>query len=88
MEEYARYGKPAMKNIRKILLNYKKEHGLTNQQMAELCNISIPEYDKIINANKHSKCGCSIDVFIRLYGGIKFDIIDFFNSVICENSKA
>lgn len=66
MEEYTRYGNPAMKNIRKFLLKYKKEHHLTNQQMAVRCDISLSEYDKIMNIKAHSKYGCSADTIIRI----------------------
>lgn len=66
MEEYTRYGKSIMKNIRKILLEYKKEHKLTNQQMAVLCDISLSEYDKIMNVRRHSDYGCVVDTVYRI----------------------
>lgn len=66
MEEYARYGKPIMKNIRKILLDYKEKHCLTNQQMAVRCDLSLSEYDKIMNVKTHSDHGCSADTIYKI----------------------
>lgn len=71
MEEYTRYGKPIMKDIRKILINYKKEHNLTNQQMAVRCDLSLSEYDKIMNVKTHSDYGCSIDTFYKICSNLK-----------------
>lgn len=71
MEEYTRYGKPIMENIRKILLEYKKEHKLTNQEMAVRCDISLSEYDKIVNAKTHSNYGCSADTIYRICLNLK-----------------
>ncbi len=71
MEEYTKYGKPIMKNIRKNLIDYKKEHNLTNQQMAVRCDLSLSEYDKIMNVKTHSKYGCSIDTFYKICFNLK-----------------
>lgn len=62
-----------MKNIRKILLYYKEKHYLTNQQMAVRCDISLSEYDKIMNVRRHSNCGCSIDTFYRICVNLNVD---------------
>lgn len=73
MEEYTRYGKAIMKNIRKILLEYKRTHCLTNQQMAARCDISLSEYDKIINVKTHSNYGCSADTIYRICLNLSID---------------
>lgn len=73
MDEYTRYGKPIMKNIRKILLIYKKDHQLTNQQMSVRCDMSLSEYDKIMNIKAHSDYGCSVDTFCRICINLKID---------------
>lgn len=78
MEEYTRYGKPIMKNIRKILLDYKKEHHLTNQEMAVRCDLSLSEYDKIMNVKTHSNYGCSADTICRIKKNLKIDANIFF----------
>lgn len=66
MDEYTRYGKSIMKNIRKILMEYKKEHKLTNLEMSVRCDISLSEYDKIMNTKTHSKYGCCADTVYRI----------------------
>lgn len=73
MEEYTRYGKPVMKNIRKTLIKYKKENGLTNQQMAVRCDLSLSEYDKIMNVKTHSDYGCSIDTYYKICTNLRLD---------------
>lgn len=79
MEEYARYGKIVMKNIRKILLDYKKEHHLTNQEMAVRCDLSLSEYDKIMNVKTHSNLGCSSDTLCKIYINLGVDANSFFD---------
>lgn len=81
MEECARYGKPIMRNIKKFLLEYKKEHHLTNQQMAVRCDLSLPEYDKIMNVKTHSKYGCSVDTFYRICRNLNIDANIFFDTI-------
>lgn len=66
MEEYTTYGKKIMENIRKNMLEYKKMHKLTNEQMAVLCDLSLSEYDKIMNIRSHSGRGCSVDTFYKI----------------------
>lgn len=73
MEEYTTYGKPIMRNIRKILLEYKKINKLTNEQMSIRCDISLSEYDKIINTKSHSKYGCSVDTLYKICANLPLD---------------
>lgn len=68
------YGKQIMKNLREALLEYKKTYHLTNKEMAQKCNISTSEYDKIMNVKKHSEYGCSIDIFYRICKNIGIDM--------------
>lgn len=79
MEEYTTYGKSIMKNIRELLLEYKKEHSLTNAEMSVRCDISLSEYDKIMNTKMHSNHGCSADTICKIHKntGIRYD--DIFN---------
>lgn len=78
MREYTTYGKPIMKNIRNFLLEYKGKYCLTNAQMAQKCDLSIPEYDKIMNPKSHSKHGCSVDTFCKICKNLSADANDFF----------
>lgn len=78
MEEYTRYGKIIMKNVRNILLDYKKKNHLTNAEMAQKCDMSISEYDKIMNAKKHSTHGCSADTLCKIHKNLKIDANMFF----------
>lgn len=73
MEEYTKYGKFIMKNIRKILKDYKKSHKMTNIQMAMKCEISISEYDKIMNVKSHSTSGCSVDTLCKICKNLRID---------------
>ena len=66
MEEYTTYGKEIMKNIRDFLLEYKGEYNLTNAEMAQKCNLSVPEFDRILNPKNHSLHGCSVDTFKKI----------------------
>lgn len=67
MYEYTTYGAGLMENIRKILLDYKKEHRLTNAELAQKCDMSISEYDKIVYSNSFGKYGCSIDTAYKIH---------------------
>lgn len=78
MENYTTYGKPIMKNIRKILLDYKNSHNLTNQEMAVRCDLSLSEYDKIMNVKTHSKYGCSADTLCKICINLGIDANLFF----------
>lgn len=79
MEQYTTYGKPIMKNIREILLDYKKSHNLTNLQMAVKCDLSLSEYDKIMNVKSHSNHGCSVDTVCKICLNLGIDANLFFN---------
>lgn len=84
MEEYARYGKNGSKIIREILLNYKKKHHLTNQQMSVRCDISLSEYDKIININRHGNQGLSYDTLHKIRKNLGISIDSIIDSVESE----
>lgn len=86
MEEYTTYGKPIMKKLREILLNYKNTHNLTNAEMATKCDLSISEYDKIININRHSKYGCSVDTFSKICSNLDTDANFVVNIIKIEQS--
>lgn len=62
-----------------ILLNYKKANNLTNQQMAARCDLSISEYDKIMNVKRHGSHGVSYDTLYRIYTNLKIDANIFFD---------
>lgn len=66
MEEYTTHGKEIMKNIREILIDYKKSHNLTNVAIATRCEISLSEYDKIMNVKTHSENGCSANTIYKI----------------------
>lgn len=76
MEEYATHGVEIMDNIKKILLDYKKLHGLTNFEMAVMCDLSLSEFDKIIYKKPYSKYGCTIDTFYKICVNLKIDAND------------
>lgn len=78
MGEYNRYGKLIMRNIRKILIDYKQCHDLTNAEMAIRCDLSLSEYDKIMNVKTHSDYGCSADTICRIKKNLKIDANLFF----------
>lgn len=79
MEEHTTSGKLLMRNIRKILINYKKSHKLTNLQMAMKCEISVSEYDKIMNIKKHSDYGCSGDTIYKIGKNLHVDFNQIFD---------
>ena len=68
------YGKQIMKNIRETLLEHKKTYHLTNKEIAQKCDISIAEYDKIMNVKTHSNQGCSIDTVYKICKNTDIDI--------------
>lgn len=79
MSNYQTYGEKIMKNVKEILLNYKNLHGMTNIQMALLCDMSLSEYSKIMNHKKHSKYGCTADTLCKIKHNLNIDANDFFN---------
>lgn len=79
MEEYTRYGEIGAKKIREILLDYKKENALTNQQMSARCDISSSEYDKLMNFKRHGKHGPSYDTLYKIHKNLKIDANLFFD---------
>lgn len=79
MEEYTNYGKPVRKNIQKFLQEYKKEQKLTNLQLAQKCNISMPEMERLIYGSRLTKHGCSVDTLAKIIVGLDVDANIFFD---------
>ncbi len=78
MEEYTTYGYQIMKKLRDTLLQYKKHHHLTNMEMSIKCDISLSEYDKIMNIKQHGKHGCTADTLYKIFHNLNIDANDIF----------
>lgn len=77
MNNDTKCAKKIMKNIANLLLNEQNRLNLTNAGMATKLEMSLSEYNKLINRKRKSKYGCSAVTIYKLCHntGISFDDI-------------